>query len=343
MTMASRSSTIVLQILYVLALGSRITLSFTSQHQMSHVRQFSRQAMAIKRRNTVRTRSSESSRATRRNHLGLGVLQQNNEFTETPSPLSLTSLEGTNGDSNGEGLISLPEVTTTTLPTEDHYYELAIRRTTGWVAAAIVFGASLGFISGPETSEEFFAGYLLEQSLSIDNLLVFLLLFEYFKVLIAYQNRVLNWGIIGAIVMRAVMIGAGAVAIHQFRVVLLGFAAILIFSSAKVIMGGDDDAEEDLGDNQIVRFSNNLISSTSKFDGDRFFTVIDGIRMATPMLLCLIAVEVSDVVFAVDSIPAVFGVTEVSSTLKMAETFMTVCKRYTDIFDSSRQCYRRIP
>jgi len=237
---------------------------------------------------------------------GLAVSQQQNEFMEVSSSPTNTSLEGTSGgssDLNGPGLVQV-------VTDSDHYYETAIRRTIGWVAAAIGFGTALGFVAGSETSEEFFAGYLLEQSLSIDNLLVFLLLFEYFKIPVANQNRVLNWGIIGAIVMRAIMIGAGAVAIQKFHAVLLVFAAVLIYSSGKVIFGGEDDGEEDFSENQIVKFSNNIISSTDKFDGDRFFTEVNGIKMATPMLLCMVAVEISDVVFAVDSIPAVFGVTE---------------------------------
>jgi len=189
-------------------------------------------------------------------------------------------------------------------------YKTAIRRTLYWVAAAIGYGFLLIFVAGPETSGEFYAGYLLEQSLSIDNLLVFLLLFEYFKVPLEFQSRVLNWGIIGSIVMRATMIGLGSVALKEFHEVLLVFAAILLYSSYQVIAGDDDDEEEDLSENAIVKFANNLFSSTEKFDGDKFFTEIDGIKMATPMLLCLIAVEISDVVFAVDSIPAIFGVTE---------------------------------
>jgi TerC family integral membrane protein len=199
----------------------------------------------------------------------------------------------------------------------DHIYESAIQRTIYWVAAAGLFGAGLVAVFGSQTGEEFFAGYLLEQSLSIDNLLVFLLLFEYFKIPLECQDRVLNWGILGAIVMRAVMIGAGAVALQQFHAVLLGFAAILIYSSAKVLLkdSNSEEEEEDLSQNQIVQFSNKMIASTDKFDGDRFFTMIDGVRTATPLLLCMVAVEISDVVFAVDSIPAVFGVTEVRSLI----------------------------
>ena len=198
---------------------------------------------------------------------------------------------------------------------EEEDYVRSIKRTLLWVAAAVAFGGGLSYFDSPTTSEEFFAGYLLEQSLSIDNLLVFLLLFDYFRIPVAYQNRVLNWGILGAIVMRAIMIGAGAVAIQEFHAVLLVFAAVLIYSSAKVLLGGDDEEEEDFSENMVVKFSNNLIQSTNKFDGDRFFTEENGIRLATPMFLCMIAVELSDVVFAVDSIPAVFGVTEVSMLL----------------------------
>jgi len=193
---------------------------------------------------------------------------------------------------------------------EASVYKTAIRRTLYWVGAAIGYGFLLMFVAGPEVSGEFYAGYLLEQSLSIDNLLVFLLLFEYFKVPLEFQNRVLNWGIIGSIIMRATMIGAGAVALREVREVLLVFASILLFSSYKVIVGDEDEEDGDLSENAIVKFSNNLFSSTDQFDGDKFFTEIDGIRKATPMLLCMIAVEISDVVFAVDSIPAIFGVTE---------------------------------
>ena len=194
---------------------------------------------------------------------------------------------------------------------EKAVYQSAIIRTLAWVGAACLFGVGLLVAFGPETSEEFFAGYLVEQSLSVDNLFVFLLLFEYFKVPLEAQDRVLNWGIIGAIVMRAVMIGLGAAALQNFHEILLVFAGILVYSSAKALVADDDDEEEDPSENAIVKFSQNLISSTQHFDGDRFFTLVDGVKKATPLFICMIAVEVSDVVFAVDSIPAVFGVTEV--------------------------------
>jgi TerC family integral membrane protein len=251
----------------------------------------------------------------RRRKSCLGVSQQQqNEYTESTTNSAASATAATRNTSVSD-LNSVISAEFQESESHHFYYETAIRRTVGWVAAAIGFGTALGFFAGSQTSEEFFAGYLLEQSLSIDNLLVFLLLFEYFRIPLENQNRILNWGIVGAIVMRATMIGAGAIAIQKFRAVLLLFAAILIFSSAKVIFGSvsdDEDDTEDLSENQIVKFSNSVINSTDQFDGDRFFTEIDGgIRKATPMLLCMIAVEISDVVFAIDSIPAVFGVTEV--------------------------------
>ena len=209
---------------------------------------------------------------------------------------------------------------------QNELYKSAVQRTLLWITAAGLFGAGLFVFVDPQTSEEFFAGYLLEQSLSVDNLLVFLLLFEYFQVPNKEcENRVLNWGIIGAIGMRAIMIGAGAVAIQQFHAVLLVFAAILLYSSAKVLLGGEDDEEEDLSENMVVQFSQKLIKSTDQFDGDRFFTLVDGVRTATPLFLCMVAVEISDVVFAVDSIPAVFGVTEVSSSLSIICSCICYC------------------
>ncbi|KAL7429660.1 hypothetical protein ACHAXH_001270 [Discostella pseudostelligera] len=196
-------------------------------------------------------------------------------------------------------------------PPQEDIYEQAIRRTILWVGLAAIFGAGLAVAVGPDASEEFFAGYLIEQSLSVDNLFVFLLLFEYFNVPLSSQDRVLNWGIYGAVIMRALMIGVGAAALERFHSILLVFAGILVYSSAKTLIpsGDDDDDEEDMNENSIVKFSRSLIDSTDQFDGSNFFTIIDGVKKATPLFICMITLEISDVVFAVDSIPAVFGVT----------------------------------
>lgn len=172
------------------------------------------------------------------------------------------------------------------------------------------FGAAIGVSQGADKASEYFAGYLLEQSLSVDNLFVFVLLFEYFQVPPARQTRVLNYGIYGALVMRAVMVLLGVELIENFKPVLLVFAGILIFSSYKLLSEGDDDEEEDMADNAIVKFCSKFLKVSEDYDGDKFFTVQDGVKLATPLLLVLAVVEVSDVVFAVDSIPAVFGVTQ---------------------------------
>merc|ERR1711957_823100 len=192
-------------------------------------------------------------------------------------------------------------------------YSRAISKTLLYVGAATAFGLGILYNFGADPAAEFFAGYLVEQSLSIDNLFVFLLLFDYFKVPLLLQDRVLSYGIYGSVVMRAGMIGLGAVALERFHAILLVFAAILVYSSATVLISlvsEEEEEDEDIGENAIVRFSKSLFSATDKFDGNKFFTLEDGIKKVTPLFLCLVAVEISDVVFAIDSVPAVFGVTE---------------------------------
>ena len=178
------------------------------------------------------------------------------------------------------------------------------------VAAGVGFGAGVWALLGADKGAEYFAGYLLEQSLSIDNLFVFILVFKYFATPVDNQRRVLTYGVATAAVLRLVLILAGVDIVDHFRPVLLAFAAILLFSSYKLLREpGEDEGEEDLGDNKIVQLCRSVLTISDDYDGDRFFTVQGGVRMATPLLLVLLVVELSDVVFAVDSIPAVFGVT----------------------------------
>jgi predicted tellurium resistance membrane protein TerC len=185
-------------------------------------------------------------------------------------------------------------------------------RTGGWVAAAVAFGLYLGQTQGSVVAEEFFAGYLIEQSLSVDNLFVFLLLFESFGVRAGpAQQKVLTYGIAGAVVMRTVMIALGAAALQRFRGILLVFAAILLYSSYNLLFKAEDGEDDEPGTNAIITFSQKLMDTTDTYDGDNFFSTIENGK-PTPLLVCMIAVELSDIVFAVDSIPAVFGVTEVS-------------------------------
>lgn len=198
-------------------------------------------------------------------------------------------------------------------PIESDIYYRAVKKTVLCVGLTVAFGLGILYKFGGDSSAEFFAGYLVEQSLSIDNLFVFLMLFDYFKVPLKSQDRVLTYGIYGAVFMRAFMISLGSVALERYRAILLVFAGILVYSGGKVLVdlaSGDDEEEEDMSENAIVKFSTSLFSATDKFDGKKFFTMEEGIRKATPLFLCLVAVEISDVVFAIDSIPAVFGVTE---------------------------------
>mmetsp|Transcript_40660 Transcript_40660/g.49317 ORF Transcript_40660/g.49317 Transcript_40660/m.49317 type:complete len:405 (-) Transcript_40660:522-1736(-) len=182
-----------------------------------------------------------------------------------------------------------------------------------WIAGAFLFGGAITLIQGPEKGSEFFAGYLLEESLSVDNLFVFVLIFNYFEVPLASQSRVLLYGIWGAAIMRAIMVVLGSAAIENFQPVLLVFAGILIFSSYKLLTEGEGE-DEDFSENAILKFCKRFIPVTDEMDGDRFFTEVkEGgtvVTKATPLLLVLAVVELSDVVFAVDSIPAVFGVTQ---------------------------------
>jgi len=182
------------------------------------------------------------------------------------------------------------------------------------VGAALAFGVFIAYQFGSSKAEAYFTGYILEQTLSVDNLFVFILLFTYFKVPQEGRDRVLNFGILTAAVLRGVLIFLGAEIIEQFDYVLLLFAGILLYSSYNVLFdGGDDDSNEDLADNNIVRFCRSFITVSDDYDGDKFFTSSPngtGEMVATPLLLVLAVVELSDLLFAVDSIPAVFGVTK---------------------------------
>ncbi|CAA7389533.1 unnamed protein product [Spirodela intermedia] len=182
-----------------------------------------------------------------------------------------------------------------------------VRLVVFWILAAVVFGVGLGVRDGAEKASEFFAGYILEKSLSVDNLFVFVLIFKYFKVPLPYQSRVLSYGIAGAVVFRAIMILLGAATLQSFEAVNLLLAAILIYSAYKLFAVQEE--ETDLSNNFIVKTCQKFIPITSYYDSDRFITIQDGVQKATPLLLTLAVIELSDIAFAIDSIPAVFGVT----------------------------------
>lgn len=185
-----------------------------------------------------------------------------------------------------------------------------VRATLVWVGIAAACTPLIGWTRGWEEALEFVTAYVVEYSLSVDNLFVFLLIFNYFRVPENSQERVLRWGIIGAMAMRGVLITAGAELTRRFEFMTLIFAGILLFSAGKLLLGDDDDDEGNLSDNSIVKFARSLVDVTTKFDGEKFFTVDNGVRMATPLILVLLCIELSDIVFALDSVPAVLGISD---------------------------------
>jgi len=176
------------------------------------------------------------------------------------------------------------------------------------VAASIAFGGGVWTFRGAEDGSAWFAAYILEESLSIDNLFVFSLIFSYFQTPTAAQPKVLRYGLLAAIALRGVFIVGGLAVVERFELALLPCAMILLYSAYGILAGSDE--EEDLSQNAIVQATKRYLPSTDLYDGDNFFTrAADGARVATPLLLALVCIELSDVVFAVDSVPAVFGVT----------------------------------
>lgn len=179
-----------------------------------------------------------------------------------------------------------------------------------WVTCAMVFAGGVAWAFSADKSLEFVAGYLIEKSLSVDNLFVFLMLFRAFRVPDAYQHRVLFWGVFGAIVLRAIMIALGVGLIRHFEPIILVFAGLLVFSSLQLFLEKEEADELDIEHNRLVRWTRRLLPLSDRYDGSRFFTRVEGAWRATPLLLVLVVVELSDVMFAVDSIPAVFGVSQ---------------------------------
>jgi tellurite resistance protein TerC len=186
-----------------------------------------------------------------------------------------------------------------------------------WVIVSLVFNALLWWavrdISGStavanEKALEFLTGYLIEKSLAVDNIFVFLLIFTYFAVPPAFQKRVLMIGILGAIVLRTIMIVMGAWLLSQFHWILYLFGAFLIYTGIKMWRGADEDS--DLDDNPALKLLRRVMPVSRHYDGEKFWTVENGVKIATPLLMVVALVGVTDVIFAVDSIPAIFAITK---------------------------------
>jgi tellurite resistance protein TerC len=176
-----------------------------------------------------------------------------------------------------------------------------------WIALALLFNVGVYVWRGSETALEFLTGYLIEKSLSVDNIFVFVLLFSAFQVPAASQHRVLFWGILGALVLRGMLILTGSALLEEFHWVIYLFGAFLVFTGIK--MAAHRNEEQHPENNPLVKWVGRLIPVTGRYEGNRFFVWRAGRWMATPLLLVLVAVESTDLLFAVDSIPAIFAVT----------------------------------
>ena len=176
-----------------------------------------------------------------------------------------------------------------------------------WVGLALAFAGGLAVLEGHQAALTFLTGYLIEESLSIDNIFVIVLIFQYFAVPAQYQHRVLFWGILGALVMRGLFIGLGAALLSRFEWIIYVFGALLVITGIRMAVKQDEEFEAE--QNPVVRLARRFLPLTDGYRGPHFFTVEHGQRYATPLLLVLLLVEATDLIFAVDSIPAIFGIT----------------------------------
>ncbi len=187
-------------------------------------------------------------------------------------------------------------------------FKESIAWTVVWVALAMLFNLGVWHYAGSEKGIEFLTGYVIEKSLSVDNVFVFALLFSYFAVPPLYQHKVLFWGVLGALIMRAIMIALGAALITRFNWIIYVFGAFLILTGIKMIFKREEQIHPE--NNPLVRWFKRLMPVTADYRADKFFVRENGIRHATPLFVVLLLVEFSDVIFAVDSIPAIFAVTK---------------------------------
>jgi tellurite resistance protein TerC len=176
-----------------------------------------------------------------------------------------------------------------------------------WIGLGILFGIGVFMWQGTVSGGEYFAGFLIEKALSVDNMFVFVVIFSYFNVPLAYQHQVLFFGILGAIIFRGLFIWAGTTLIENFHWVIYVFGAFLIYTAYRIAQGHTADIHPE--NNPVLKFAQKRFPTTTKFDGQRLFTVENGKRLATPLFIVLLFIETTDILFAVDSIPAIFGIT----------------------------------
>ena len=176
-----------------------------------------------------------------------------------------------------------------------------------WISLALAFNYGIYVFMGKEKAIEFLTGYVIEKSLSIDNLFVFIMLFTYFNVNTKYQHKVLFWGILGALVMRAIFIFAGVALINKFHWIIYVFGVLLVFTGIKMLFHKDEKIDPDK--NPLVRLFKKFFPVTNKNHGGKFFVKMNGRTFATPLFIVLLIVEFTDLIFAVDSIPAILAIT----------------------------------
>ncbi len=190
-------------------------------------------------------------------------------------------------------------------------HEIRMREALGWsafwIALSLLFNLGVYIWLGRQAGLEFLTGYIIEKSLSVDNIFVFLVIFSYFRVPPLYQHKILFWGVLGALVLRAVFILAGITLINSFHWIIYVFGAFLVVSGIKFAL--EKDKEIDPEKNIILRIFRRVMPISDQYDGARFITKVDARRLATPLLVVLLVVETTDVIFAVDSIPAILAIT----------------------------------
>jgi tellurite resistance protein TerC len=176
-----------------------------------------------------------------------------------------------------------------------------------WVSLALIFATGLALFVDRGAALTFLTGYVIEESLSVDNIFVIVLIFQYFALDPKYQHRVLFWGILGALIMRGVFIALGSALLARFEWILYVFGALLVITGIRMVMKQEEEFNGE--ENPVVRLVRRFLPLTEDYRGKKFFVMENGRRLATPLLLVLVLVEVTDLIFAIDSIPAIFGIT----------------------------------
>lgn len=202
-------------------------------------------------------------------------------------------------------------------------HEVSVREaltwTCVWITLAMIFNVFVYYYFDRSKALEFFTGYLIEKSLSVDNIFVIILIFSYFKVPSAYQHKVLFWGILGALVMRVIFILTGVELIHRFHWLIYIFGGFLVYTGIRMLTSGD--LKIDPEKNPLVKLARRIMPITPSFDGDRFFVKQDGKMWATPLFLVVILIETTDLIFAVDSIPAILAISDDSFIVYTSNVF----------------------